>query len=69
MITGVILAALMCPATQLVNINLKNEMDLGVYRRAKGHCVELYPNSPCLKKLEKDEGTIDYKATCSAEVK
>lgn len=67
MIELLITAALSCPVTILINIDLKNSMDLGVYKRASSHCKELYPRSPCLKQLEKDEGTIDYKATCSAE--
>jgi len=48
----------------MIRIDLKEEIHMNVLKRTAKQCAVLYPKSPCLIKLERDEGTIDFKATC-----
>lgn len=55
-----------CGATQFVYSDgaTKAVLDAWTLKRAKVRCGQLYPNSPCVKKIEKKPGP-HYNVTCS----
>jgi hypothetical protein len=67
MITYLVLAALMCPKVELINLSepLPHE-DQQAFNRAAFVCSFRYKNSPCLVKFEK-KAPQAYHATCGAK--
>ena len=59
-----LLIALSCPATKIVNrTEIWNERDQDTLDRAKVRCGQIYRESPCLKYFEKT-GENAYRAVC-----
>ena len=58
------LNSVQCPETVVENRTDEwNLQDMQTLARAKQRCVEIYPDSPCLKKFIKKDNTT-YNAIC-----
>lgn len=57
--------ALACPQVMMVNKTKQpwSEFDLKTLAKAKTHCSEIYPNSPCVKMFRKF-GFQSYTVLC-----
>ena len=69
-LTGLLLAAnLTCPFTKLVLPagEKPNELDKATVKRARFHCKELYPRSPCAKTVSR-KNKLDYQVICGKAV-
>lgn len=69
-LTGLLLAAnLTCPFTKLVLPagEKPNELDKATVKRARFHCKELYPRSPCAKTVSR-KNKLDYQVVCGRAV-
>ncbi len=69
MISVILLAAaLQCPNTKFVNVSGYewNQHDLNTYRYVQKRCVQVYPDSPCVKLFRK-WGKQDYSVICGAK--
>lgn len=64
----VITAALACPETSMVNTSGYpwNDYDRSILTQTKRRCVQIYPDSPCVKMFKK-WGKQDYSVVCGAK--
>jgi hypothetical protein len=62
--------AAICTATLLILPpgEKPNKLDLATVKRAKVRCAELYPQSPCARKVVR-KGKLSYRVYCSGESK
>lgn len=62
-----VLAALSCPTTKMMNVTKYpwNDHDRQILTQTRKRCGELYPDAPCVKLFRK-YGKQDYSVICGA---
>lgn len=67
----ILLVALSCPNTTLINQNKQpwNQEDYKILQSAKTRCSEIYPDAPCVKKFYKRPDENNYWVICGQKEK